>query len=160
MGILEYSQMPAQSTTQASGFTLIELVVVIAILGLLAAVALPRFANLQAEARMAKMNSVLGAIKSAATLAHATQLTQGLAANTAVVMEGVTVSMVNGYPRADSIDEAAGISSAEYGVIENGASVTFTPDAGHAACAVTYTQAVANNSPTYDNSGINTANCS
>lgn len=37
-----------------SGFTLIELVVVIAILGILAGFALPRFANLQAQARIAK----------------------------------------------------------------------------------------------------------
>ena len=50
---------------KSGGFTLIELVVVVVILGILAAVAAPKFMDLQRDARISKLNGLTAAIKSA-----------------------------------------------------------------------------------------------
>ena len=80
-----------------SGFTLIELVVVIAILGILAAFAIPRFASLEREARVGTVLGAAGSVRSAATLAHSLFLVQG---TTPIVMEGVSINLTEGYPDA------------------------------------------------------------
>ncbi len=142
-----------------TGFTLIELVIVITIIGILAAFALPKFAALQADARLAKMNGAMGSVKAAAAMAHATLITRGFNANftgtpaPAIVIEGTTVVYANGYPNAATIVPLAGLSS-DYVTTGLVAPRIAAPDSSHLSgandCTISYTPAAAiNTQPTY-----------
>lgn len=121
---------------RVSGFTLIELIVVIVILGIMAAVAGPKFVDLQSDARVSVIQGVEGSLRSAATLVYSKALIDGIEQNATgtVAVSSGNVTVAFGYPTADAagidaaIDIAGDVTSDSAGVfsIQTNCSVTYT----------------------------------
>ena len=128
------------------GFTLIELVVVITILGILAAFAIPRFASLEREARIAAIQGLAGSVRSSAALAHSLSLTQNNPPT--VNVEGNVINMSNGYPVATDIEDTlADFTGFDFAEAAGTGTFTRPGSPTPADCSVAYTTAVAGFSP-------------
>ncbi len=154
--------MVSSRKTPQGGFTLIELVVVIVILGILAAFAIPRFANIARDARVSALNGLAGSLRSTSALVHGMALARN--ATVTVALEGATIDIVNGYPAAT----ATGVVSA----LNNLDTATFNPVYGvgtltiqvvgastPAGCSVVYTDAPAGGAAQITVSATTAADC-
>ncbi len=130
------------------GFTLIELVIVIVILGILAAVAIPKFVSLTKDAKVSAVKGFAGSLRAAANIVHAKWLIHG---NNPVSVEGkdvyvdnLTGATVPGYPLANSGTTTPGIVNAvdydngTFTVSDSNNSTVFTYK-NETNCSVTYT---------------------
>jgi MSHA pilin protein MshA len=151
--------MTAIASRKEKGFTLIELVMVIVILGILAAFALPRFADLGGEARGATIEGAQGSVKSAAAIAHSKWLAQGSSGD--VSLEGTSTDILMssaGYPTAAAggIDEAAQIAT-DFTLTPpstaDGTAIISISGTTDGECEFEYDEA------TGSTSGLDTANC-
>jgi MSHA pilin protein MshA len=132
---------------KARGFTLIELVVVITILGILAAFAIPKFIALDTQARVATVNGLAGSVRSAAALARSLTMANGGTASAPVTMEGQAVTMAFFYPDATVAGIPLAINTSGTGDFTYAAGATGVwtrvGAATPASCIVTYTPATA-----------------
>jgi MSHA pilin protein MshA len=130
------------------GFTLIELVVVIVILGILAAFAVPRFMGLEDKARVATLQSMQGTLLSAANMAYGVWEATGTGGAT-VTIPGVVGAqpVVNGYPTTASIQNMLQQNAKTAGFTVAGGVWSVTSAVTPATCSLTYTNSAGPGTP-------------
>ena len=135
---------------RSAGFTLIELIIVIVILGILAVTAAPKFINMQNEARISTVNSMKGAVESASTMVYSKAIIKGVDksknASTVTIDGSATVDTVYGYPAGTTKGIVTVVESTDWSPDTSTAgTVVFTPKgftpATAGTCSVKYVEA-------------------
>ncbi|WP_274620333.1 type II secretion system protein [Colwellia maritima] len=153
-----------QTMNKQTGFTLIELVVVIVILGILAVTAAPKFIDLQSDARTATLKAVKASMQSASALIHSKSLIAGVendasAATSVVTVNGVQTQVNYGYPLADYTganaanpgdwEDLLDLNTAEFTMVVVGTQFVVHPTGITAPSAVSATVTATNNCYAY-----------
>jgi len=153
---------------QQRGFTLIELIIVIVILGILSVTAAPRFIDLQADAKASTLEGVKAALQGGSQLVYAKAAIAGQQDRDpgAVTLSGVTGNLVTafGYPDADSflsirsstlagtdIGAFADIDASDFSIIKPGSAngtfaIVFSGETDITKCAITFTNSTGSGS--------------
>ena len=124
---------------KSKGFTLVELVIVIVILGILAVTAAPKFLNLSSDAKISTVNGVKGALQSANAVLYSKAVLAGEQnkATGSVTVDGVAIALVNGYVAATST-EVPKVLDIEGGfTIAQGTAGTYTSSPANVTVAAT-----------------------